>query len=346
MTQFVCQTCGNIDDQAFANCPHCGAKVVDNLTTAFESSQDHRLRLLLTEARRFQEEGNITAAISIATKALTIRDDCSTTHALLGHLYEHQGNMVAARQHFQSALQVTEHCPAPEETSLANSLPHVTTQRKHSSMMLALLIGCIIFSGLAALFAFQNVKRPTVNGTVFEIQPIQPHALPNVPPWTWRVPVPVKITASNPATSGVTTERTPPQQTERAGILHNPSDGNQTLLGPSGQQSIISVAIHPSLEEADQAYFKGEYDRATTIYEAVLAQDDIQNPRVYQDLAWCYQQLGNSPEATEYLVKAINGYKSLLATNPGSTTTQQSLDSCEAALRSLLTTRESSSNLP
>ncbi len=52
-------------------------------------------------------------------------------------------------------------------------------------------------------------------------------------------------------------------------------------------------------------FFRGEYDKAIALYETIVQVD--QTPRIYRDLAWCYQQLGNSPKALEYLGLAVRG---------------------------------------
>ena len=114
----------------------------------------------------------------------------------------------------------------------------------------------------------------------------------------------------------------------------------EEVLGPSAHTLVQSTAVKPTLEAADQAYFRGEYAQAVVIYEAVLQQDDKQNPRLFQDLAWCYQQLGNSQKAADNLGKAVQGYRDVLATEPDSTTAQRELESCQAALNTLLTSRE------
>ncbi|HEY3378900.1 MAG TPA: hypothetical protein VGL77_15550 [Armatimonadota bacterium] len=310
--------------------------------------RDAQIRHLLDQARTSQQNGDLTTALRAAREALTLRTDCSTIHALLGHIYEQQGNLSAAHYHFQSALQVT----VPAETdliSMPSAMSVIPAKQPQAGVMVLVLISCILFSGLAALFTFHSGRRQVEQSNVFQI-PIARPPLATNPHWTWKtLPVPVAV---SPTIAKTPAPATPPAPATGAIAVSNPLPSSSVatpppppeptppaVLGPSAHSGVPAEPAEPKLETADQAYFRGEYARAITAYEALIAQESKPNPRLFQDLAWCYQQLGNSQKASDYLGKAIQGYKALLDTDSTNAAAQQGRASCEAALRALLTTR-------
>ncbi|HOF88556.1 MAG TPA: hypothetical protein PLZ36_10700, partial [Armatimonadota bacterium] len=74
--------------------------------------------------------------------------------------------------------------------------------------------------------------------------------------------------------------------------------------------------------------------------ESLLRASETPNPRLHQDLAWCYQQLGNSGKATQHLGEAVRGYQRVLMDEPHNAAAQHGIAACQAALRSLRASRE------
>lgn len=305
---------------------------------------DAVIRQLLDKARQSSQAGDIAQALCYAREALQQRNDCSTIHALLGQLYEQQGDAAASRYHFQAALNVAT-CDADGE--LLPLEPEPARQPQAAGVMLLVLIGCIVISGLAALFTFHPGRDSADLGSV-QLLPRAAHS--DSPRWTWRVPAAMP---NPPAPDGPAVGLTPgppagtdarPPVTPAANVTENPgtADGDGSIvLGPSARgRDSRSLSGRPSLEKADQAFFRGEFDMAVTQYEAILPTLEQPDPRIYRDLAWCYQQLGNSGKAADYLMRATEGYRSLLAADAGNAAAQQGLASCTAALHTLMTTRD------
>ncbi|OPZ80928.1 MAG: hypothetical protein BWY76_03198 [bacterium ADurb.Bin429] len=82
------------------------------------------------------------------------------------------------------------------------------------------------------------------------------------------------------------------------------------------------------------------------MYEALLRASESPNPRIHQDLAWCYQQLGNSGKATQHLTEAVRGYQRVLVDDPQNAAAQHGIAACQAALRALRVSREKTALAP
>ena len=76
----------------------------------------------------------------------------------------------------------------------------------------------------------------------------------------------------------------------------------------------------------------GHYERAITLYEELLRQDEYPNPQIDQNLALCYQQLGNSRKAVEHLDQAIREYQTLVDADPHNEEALSGLRGCQTAL--------------
>lgn len=346
MEPFTCQYCGGPYHEHDSHCPTCGrAFAAAALSHQDEATaSDAHLQQLLTTARHDQQNGDLLTAIRHTREALSMQPDCSTTHALLGHLYEQQGNLAAAQHHFQAALQV----PLADATSLPYpepEIPAIAPAGQPHAAMLLVLVCCILLSGLAAIFSFYTGNPSSARRDVVVQVPTEERPpLPTNPRWTWKVPTPVPL-EETPAESPAPVQPTTATAVQVTVAQSDPAPAESTplppaILGPSARTRVSADTTGLTLEAADQAYFRGEYDRAVVIYESVLARGEQASPRLYQDLAWCYQQLGNSQKASEHLHLAIQGYRQLLDADPANTTAQQGLTRCEAALNTLLTTRE------
>ena len=351
MTLLSCPCCGTEVGEALAHCPECHAILVRALPP---SEQEARAADCLCKARNCQRQGDIAQALCYAREALTLGADASCTHALLGRLYELQANTTAAQYHFQSALHVAEQQDDLAEPLASPQLMHESSAHQTPpSFMLLVLMGCVLFSGLAALFAFHSpAGRLITQSQLLPIQVDRP-ALPTAPPWTWQVPHAMSDTPPSaialPAPAPTDTPVVP--VSEAHPVIATPSVSStsatpstspapEAVLGPEAHIHHLVAEARPTIAEADQAYFDGDYERAVSIYEDVLAQHPTPNPRLYQDLAWCYQQLGNSRQAARNLQLAIQGYQALLANDAANSTAQQAKTACENALQTLLATRE------
>lgn len=275
--------------------------------------------------------------------------DESAVHALLGHLYEQSGEKSAARKHFQLALTV-----APSQSSEQNSPfePEVSVvQQTRNAWLMVVLIGCVIFSGVGVLFTLLPGPHNVERGQIFQQSLLKPTEHPKIEPrWTWKVPSPVRHDTPEPAPD-VPEPPAPSKavlavdqhiETPRIQPAPQPDDAPSPMqvLGPSASAGMPAEATEPTIELADQAYFHGKYERAVTIYEEVLRRQEKADPRILQNLAWCYQQLGNSEKAADDLATAIAGYQAQFAEDPHNIAAQQGCRSCEAALRSLQASHE------
>lgn len=339
----VCEQCGATIDETASSCPVCGA-LFSTEPVAAPTTPDprtERVRTLLAQARLAHEQGDLAAALRYGHEALAEQPDCSTTHALLGHVCEESGDNAAARAHFQAALRVGESAPEAQlfAPALVEMLPVRPVQTK---WITPVLIGCVLFSALGVLFTFLPAARRGQQAIVVKLNAAgkaKPDTRPLVPRWAEHVPTPVRPanttvqpSDTTPAVSDVEHSTVKNSQPPVAAVQE---DAPMTVLGSSARTAIPVDPTTPTLEQAEQAYFKGEFERAITIYESLLTTESEPEPRLSQNLGWCYHRLGNAKKATEHLQRAANGYRALLTTNPDNVTAYQALQSCEATLRTL-----------
>ncbi len=340
MEIFTCRQCGAVCDEQTESCAACGALLPREAEAlAPPDPKTLRVRELLDQSRRQQHVGDLTTAIRCAREALLLRPDCSTIHATLGALYEQVGDEVAARYHFQTALSVTpvHDCPVPPV------VPEFAAVRASSgSWRTLVLIGCILFSGVAVLFTLWPIERDIERGTIIHSpSPAATNWIDHVPE-----PAPVKQTEPDETTANDTgTGKTPvpasadpkPNPASATPATVTPASMTTVVLGPSASSSVPAVANAPTLEQAEQAEFTGNYERAVATYEALLRQQDKPNPNLHHKLALNYQRLGNTPKAAEHLNSAVQDFRKQVADNPQDTVAQQELRNCEAALKMLNT---------
>jgi hypothetical protein len=331
MTAHYCCHCGKRADDDAVYCAQCGAPLSGHDDLVLPDRADQ----LLAAARLHQEAGDLEAARRCAHEALSLRPDCAAIHSMLGCLHQQMGHESSARLHFQAALAITP--PAAPATEM----PEPAAARPHGTLWVTLVLaGCIIFSALAMLFVFRDSTHATEQAAL--LHTLQRPPLPVTPQWTWHPPAPAQVVMPAPApvthsdtalVSSTTTVRPQPPA-----IDVPPPPPDQTLGAASGPRTVVLVGA-PTIEKAEQAYFRGDYERAATIYEALIRDSSASDPRLHQDLAWCYQQLGSSGKATQHLNEAIRGFEGVLASDPRNTAAQQGLSTCQTALSELLTTR-------
>lgn len=349
MDELICEQCGMPYGSDDGSCPRCGtanphAPVPDDPVIQLT-------RNLLQQARDHQQQGDLVSAIQCATDAVSLKPNCSAAHTMLGSLYEQQGEKGAARLHFQRALTVAqgeeEDCLLPPIAALQEA----TTARPSSGWMLAVLIGCIVFSGLAALFTlFPNNFSLQRGSLVIKVTNLQKVPAPKVD-LTDKQP---DTTATQPetGTAGTGNDDThaasdnPPKTTlnsgavkpEPAPIEPRPSGVQSAVLGPSATTGAPAMPVSPSEAQADQAFFCADYEKAAAMYEKVL--DETPSPRDHKQLALCYQRLGNSEKAEYHLQQALEGYKAAYSKDPQNTSVEQELKSCQTTLDTLRASRE------
>ena len=352
MSVSTCIQCGEVIPETAKRCPVCGAPVACPSPAGQDGDpRAQHVRQLLLQAKQCQHEGDLPMAIRHAREALSLNCDECAIHALLGHLYEQAGDHAVARQHFHLALHMTPTSASPTPMATLEQETSFSHQAR-GSWILLVLIGCVLFSGVAMLFVLFPNERDIGHGTIFQAHAGQARQAGD-PRWTWIVPTPVKeaMPQAPPVAPPLATE-TPEHKTVLAVDRHVEAAPAVTppaqealpeppqVLGPSASAGIPAEATEPTVEQADQAYFHGKYERAVSIYEALIRRQDKPDPRLFQNLAWCYQQLGNSQKAAEHLEKAVLGYQIQLANDPQNLAVQQEQKSCEAALRSLQVTRD------
>ncbi|MHB9107363.1 MAG: tetratricopeptide repeat protein [Armatimonadota bacterium] len=325
-----------------SHCPKCGASVRRSVTAEDDDPVAQITRTLLFQARTYQQRGDLANAIKCATDALAIQPTCSTIHTFLGSLYEQKGEMAAARRHFQKALTVMPEPSEPCDLPLP-ALPEAVIVRPVSSgWMLPVLVGCIVFSGLAAMFTLWPGNPVVRLGGVAPIFRQQPES---------RLPLPgserdVKPAVEQPAAT--TGEKERPKSTRHPEATPIPVPNNNAtnatasnlalvprVIGPRATATLPVMPVTPTVEHADTAYQQKEYERAAAIYENVLPAQDKPNPRAYQHLAQCYQQLGNTKKVQDYLEKAIEEYKVAAADDPQNAAVRQELKNCQTMLESV-----------
>jgi tetratricopeptide (TPR) repeat protein len=294
-----------------------------------------RAREFYAAACEAREQGDLAGAIAAAREALVLRPDCSALHALLGHLHEQAGETETAQYHFTAALDVSSATEGECDRLLVPPAPEAAAPTQANWLTVA-LVACVLVSAVAIVYAFWGdaVRGRSLAAT------LQPMAPPDAAPraWEWRTPEPAKPAPEppkhvEPVAATNTTSATPATMTIAPPVTPVAAPADKPL-GPSGRTH-VRMARGASLEEADEAFFQCDYESATALYEAVIAQGAAVDPRVYRDLAWCYQHLGNSTAATKYLDAAITAYQAVLAQTPDDPAATQGLRTCEAAKRSL-----------
>ncbi len=334
----ICPQCGVLLTGDERLCPQCGALQFTACQPISSHDPRHeRARLLQEEAQRCLEDGQVERARQLAHEALTLRPDCAAIHSLLGCIQQKLGHESAAKLHFQAALAVAP--PSPAATPRA-SRPRVNV------WMAFVAFGCVLFSGLATVFAFLPATQKTRHAALMSAPPPRVIQQPT-PEWSWRMPPPRQSYTHDPTPEVRTVSVTKvavPDAPPAAASPPAPPPG--TVLGPAARPSAGALMHEPTLDQADLAYFNQQYDQAAMQYEALLRRGDTADPRIHQDLACCYQHLGNSGKATQHLHAALRGYQAALMDDPQNAAAQRGAAACQAALRELRRSREKVAEQP
>lgn len=367
----TCAQCDTAITEQNERCQACGAPVLTPAPVDLTDNDPNnlRVRVLLEQARRHQQDGNLIMALRVAREAERLRPDCSTVHALLGQLYEQSGDLASAHQHFQQALTISS-TPGADDCLVTPPVPPETTRPTHGWWITLVLIGCVLFSGIATLFALLPGEHQDTRGNILQRQqkatvtPLPPakDPLPDVqiPPPAQNahastpdserrvsdpgmaerlyIPAPAPTPKPSPTPVAPPLPLAPPDST----VTKTASDGTPVafVLGPGASRGSRITASDPSQEDADNAFFTGKFERATAMYEALISTQERPDPRLQQNLATCYQRLGNSKKAEEHLQGAVKGYQAQVSERPDDAAAQQNLKSCQANLQTLRVTHE------
>jgi tetratricopeptide (TPR) repeat protein len=342
MDDAICEQCGATFHAGASHCPACGSPVQLPVETEDDDPVTLLTHTLLFQARTYQQRGDLANAIQCANDALAIHPTCSTIHTFLGSLYEQQGEKAAARLHFQQALTVT---PTPDDDGDMPLLPipEMDAARTMSGgWMLPVLVGCLVFSGLAALFTLWPGNPTIKHGGPMLYPRVQPK-LPFPGPSTK-----VRTPAQKPTAPAAGKEQQPkvislpiPRDDSANGTALSSSLNGTGVIGPSATGTLPVLPATPTIEQADEAYAGGAYERAAAIYEIMLTGQDKANPSVQQHLALSYQRLGNTSKAIHHLELAVEGYRQALTADPQNDALRQELRQCQAMLETVSTGGES-----
>ena len=106
-----CAQCGQDNPEQARFCRACGAELAAARGGAARAggappvpTEAERARRLLEEAFRLSEQGRIQAAISACQQAISINPNSTSSHSLLGTLYERQGDRESAIREYEQVL--------------------------------------------------------------------------------------------------------------------------------------------------------------------------------------------------------------------------------------------------
>lgn len=157
-------------------------------------------------------------------------------------------------------------------------------------------------------------------------QGIPPVSIPKVQPLTGNQP-PTSHQPNEPPVivPVIETSRNTPTPTPRA---NPPADSEVIRYTPS---PVTQPKMDPE-EKGLQLQRAGKYRDAITAYrEATTKAND--SGRVYQQMALCYQRLGENDMAVDSYNRAISSYKKQLSAGRDSTEVQRNIRACEAGIK-------------
>lgn len=321
-TAIPCRHCGTALVSANQRCTQCGG--LARTTQASVTDADFTVSRLLRDARQLQECGELARAITVARQALALRPDCSSIHALLGHLCEQCGDHSAARYHFQAALLVA---PAMEKQPDAPPHPAPVPRQALGGWMALLLVGCVVFSGLATLFiTFWPTDDAVTRASVrLSTPPSAPHTALDTATTTPRpsshAPAPLAHEDQTKSVRPITASAHP-TATPRVPI-------------PSGRPVAVSVITRAT---ADDAYKAGYYDKAAYLYQELLSRETGPAAELHEALANCHEQMQASEATLFHLRAAISDYQTMANADPDNAEVRAALTRCEQRLALLAST--------
>lgn len=347
MHEQICTECRTTYHEDADRCPTCGAPAPEPVSGTENDPTAQLVRTLLYQARQCQLRGDLIIALKYANDALALRPTCSTIHTLLGAIYEQKGDQAAAHHHFQKALTVTPPSHGDDEDCLLPMLPPETPMVRTVSgvWVMPALIACLLFSGLAALFTLWPLDRQVETGNLIKLNNggfrsarVHPRAPKPASTPESVLPTPAPVTPEPAPVSSAGVGNTAPRNATPIALVEPtpaPAPFDAPALGPSATATMPVVPDSPTMEQADEAFFNGNNERAIAMYEKLLTAQDAPSPRIHQHLAKCYHNLGNTDKARSHLKDAIAGYQALVQSNPKNDAAQDELKSCQSSLDNL-----------
>lgn len=331
LSHCYCDRCGAPIPGTVSRCAACGY-ARDHHIAVTTTVADAQISRLLIESRQYQQQGDLPHAIVVARQALALRPDCSSIHALLGHLYDQTGDTAAARYHFQAALLVS-----PGNIDAVPTMPPTpqdapSPRQAIGGWVALVLTGCVIFSGLAAMFiAFwpspDSLKRVTATTAAAQITK-STHSVQ--PP----------VSAPSSASTGIPFAASPSSM--HASMSTPPAPQLETKpspLTPAAAEPMCElVTFDPATvdqDAADEAYAKGQYATAARMYDLLLARGDSESPYFHKRLALCFHAMSNHDAAVQHMRIAADGYHAQLDADPANTAVREEFTYCTASLRSM-----------
>lgn len=285
-------------------------------------------------AREYFAVGDTAKALHYAQQALAFHEHECAVHTLLGEIYNADGDHDSAKIHFQAAIAIKEH-----PTTIIDHTVLPTQHKTLPGIMMLVLISCILLSGVAALFSLHPSRHHLNEGDIFQLSSVKQNRN-EVPRWTWKVPAPVKTHEVDTAqpTANLVSNPTP--------VKNNPTKDNSTstqsthVLGPSAHGQLPVDNNNITLQTAHDAYLRGEYQQALSIFEVIQSRETVISPDLQRDIAYCHQNLGNSAQAKINLRLALSGFQQQLLENADNIVAQKGIADCEIALKQLQNYRE------
>ncbi|MCL5283993.1 MAG: tetratricopeptide repeat protein [Armatimonadetes bacterium] len=120
----------------------------------------------------------------------------------------------------------------------------------------------------------------------------------------------------------------------RIKIIVGPANGSNTTSPSPGGSSISTSVDSRSLQNIATHYqLEGSYQRAVNTYLKAMDGAGDEAPGIYQQIAICYQHLGEKNQARSNYDQAISGYKALITAGRKTDWAKRGIQACEAGLR-------------
>jgi tetratricopeptide (TPR) repeat protein len=356
-----CITCGHEVVQAK---PAAGDKA---------SGDYARVGELIYAAYKHKEAGEIEEAILACQGVLALSEDNSQAYALLGSLYELRGDVAAAVREYEKALRLDPaNSDAGEGLKRLDSgtvLIHQATPPANETLRPYLpAVAAIATLCLVLLLGFKLLYVPAAKPatpTAPNNAPAQPYAQLQQPP---QAPTGTQAQTGqqNPTTTpsaqadgsqtgtGIPPARLPqatsptqkPTQSQPTSeppvmvpviepiVKYTPPPTTTTSPGTSVTRP--STYAPPPSEDPEQRGLRmqqsGKYRDAVAAYKEALSRTSDPG-RIHQQIAICYQRLGENALAVDSYNRAISAYKGQMSAGRDQSEVQRNIRACEAGIQ-------------
>jgi len=346
-----CAQCGQDNPEQARFCRACGAELAAARGGAARAggappvpTEAERARRLLEEAFRLSEQGRIQAAISACQQAISINPNSTSSHSLLGTLYERQGDRESAIREYEQVLTFSP--GSTVERRRLNELMGVPAAREAVAISARsvrfavtgafIVVALVLISAILFTTQRQPPARPQAMPTAVASrafpggQPMAPQRIVPAPGRAFPVqaplprPAPLQIARFAPRSASypfARSQRIPRRMTPRVGT---PRRRTSPGLVPRG------TVLNPGLGR--NYYFRGDYQRAAEVYEAYLYENPVNAAPVREELGWVYLESGDYNGATEQYRAAHTEYRTDLARGHNVEAARHGLRTCDSAL--------------